>query len=84
MDIGPEFFLIALVDELIRFNGFQCLRLQDVRRLHVPAKYAAFLEAALGKRNERIMKKPRIKLDSLQEALLQTAGDAFPVITIHR
>ena len=83
MDIGPEFFLIALVDELVRFNGFQCLRLQDVRRLQVPAKYAAFLETALGKRNERIPKKPRVKLDSVQE-LLQTASDAFPVITIFR
>ena len=83
MDIGPEFFLIALVDELIRFNGFQCLRLQDVRRLHVPAKYSAFLEAALSKRNERIPKRPRVKLDSLQE-ILQTSGHAFPVISIHR
>jgi hypothetical protein len=47
IDIGPEVFLIALIDELIRFNGFQCLHLQDVRSLHVPAKYAAFIECGL-------------------------------------
>ncbi|MGB6724250.1 MAG: hypothetical protein WBE74_00015, partial [Terracidiphilus sp.] len=55
--VGPRFFLLALVDENIRFNGFQCLRLQDVRNLQVPAKYAAFVEAALKLRGER---RPRI------------------------
>jgi hypothetical protein len=29
---GPRFFLLALVDENIRFNGFQCLRLRLLKR----------------------------------------------------
>jgi len=37
LDMGPRFFLLALIDETIRFNGYQCFRLQDVRRLEAPA-----------------------------------------------
>ncbi len=83
MDVGPKFFLLALVDDLIRFNGFQCIRLQDVRNLQVPAKYSKFVAAALRKRDERIPKRPRVKIGSLNE-LLETAGHAYPIITIHR
>jgi hypothetical protein len=81
--VGPQFFLLALVDENIRFNGFQCLRLQDVRNLEVPAKYAPFIEAALKLRGERRPRIPAVVVDSIQE-LLRTANRAFPVITIHR
>ena len=81
--VGPRFFLIALVDENIRFNGFQCLRLQDVRNLEVPAKYAAFIEAALKLRGEKRPRIPAVVVDSVHE-LLRTAGRAFPLITIHR
>ncbi|HEV8180776.1 MAG TPA: hypothetical protein VGQ61_00310 [Candidatus Angelobacter sp.] len=80
--IGPEFFLLALVDD-VRFNGFQCLRISDVRGLQAPAKYAAFIEAALKVRGERMPRKPRLKLASLG-ALLWSANRAFPLVTIHR
>jgi hypothetical protein len=83
IDIGPEFFLVALVSDAIRFNGFQCFRLSDVRRLQVPCKYAAFAEAALKKRGERIPKKAHVVVSSLPKLLL-TANRAFPLITIHR
>jgi hypothetical protein len=83
IDMGPQFFLLALVDENIRFNGFQCFRLQDVRKLQVPAKCANFVETALRLRGERIPKSGRVKVGSLQE-LLRTAGRAFPIITINR
>jgi hypothetical protein len=83
LDIGPEFFLLLLVDDRMRFNGFQCLRLQDVRKLQVPAKYAAFVEAALRARGEQVEKRPKVRLDNIQELLL-TANRAFPLVTIHR
>jgi hypothetical protein len=83
IDIGPEFFLVALVSDAIRFNGFQCFRVSDVRQLRVPAKYAAFTEAALKKRGERIPRKPHVVVSSLPKLLL-TANRAFPLITIHR
>jgi hypothetical protein len=82
-DIGPKFFLVALVSDAMRFDGFQCFRLSDVRNLQVPGKYAAFAEAALKKRGERIPRKPRVVTTRLPKLLL-TANKAFPLITIHR
>lgn len=83
LDIGPKFFLVALVSDAIRFDGFQCFRRSDVRRLQVPGKYAAFAEAALKKRGERIPKKPPVAVTTVSELLLM-ASRAFPLITIHR
>jgi hypothetical protein len=83
LDIGPRFFLLGLVGDNIRFNGFQCLRLSDVRRLRVPDPYAKFIIAALSKRGEIIQRKPRINLKSLPE-LLESANRLYPIATIHR
>jgi hypothetical protein len=83
LDIGPRFFLMAIVGDRIRFDGFSCIRLSDVRELQAPHDYAAFAEAALRKRGERMPKKPRISVASLEELLL-SAGRAFELVTIHR
>jgi hypothetical protein len=83
LGIGPRFFLLALVSDGLRFNGFQCLRLSDVRQLCVPDKDAAFHETALRKRGQRFPKKPPVSVSSLDKLLL-TAGRAFPLVTIHR
>lgn len=80
---GPRFFLLALVDENIRFNGFQCLRLQDVKNLQLPAECARFVERALKLRGEKRPRTPRVSVQSVQE-LLETAGRIFPIVTIHR
>ena len=83
LDTGPQFFLIALVSDGIRPNGFQCYRLTDVRKLRVPDKFAQFHEAVLKKRGIRFPKKPPVDVSSL-EKLLRTANRAFPLLTIHR
>src|ERR1700728_4224069 len=83
LDIGPRFFLMAIVGERVRFDGFSCIRLSDVRELQAPHGYAAFAEAALRKRGERIPKKPRISVASPEE-LLRSAGRAFALVTLHR
>lgn len=83
LDIGPQFFLLGFVDHDIRFNGFQCMRLADVRRLRSPDPYAEFIVAALRKRGEMIRKKPRVSLNSLPD-LLRSANRHFPVVTIFR
>lgn len=83
LDVGPQFFLLAVVKEDMRFNGFSCLRIADVRRLLAPAKYAAFAEAALKKRGERFPEKPKVDLGNISN-LLRTANDGFSLITIHR
>lgn len=83
LDIGPRFFLLGFVDDNIRFNGFQCMRLSDLRRLRVPDPYAEFIVAALRKRGEIIRKKPRVSLNSLPE-LLKSANRLFPLVTIQQ
>ncbi len=83
LSVGPRFFLVAVVDDYIRFNGFECFRTSDVRRLEVPHKHAKFAEAALKKRGERMPKKPAVRLAST-EALLLSSSRAFPLVTIHR
>jgi hypothetical protein len=81
LDIGERWFLLALVGDGIRLNGFQCFRLQDVRDLEVPNPHARFYEAALKKRGEQRPRRPRVDL-SLEE-LLRSANRAFPLVTIH-
>lgn len=81
--VGPQFFLLALVEDTIKFNGYQCLRLRDVRYLQAPARYAAFIEAALKIRGEKRPRIPAVVVDSVEQ-ILKTASRTFPLITIHR
>jgi hypothetical protein len=82
MDVGPKFFLLCLVSDRLWFDGFECLRISDVRGLKQDP-YADFAEAALKLRNERKPRKPKLSLQGKKE-LLVTAGQAFPLVTIHR
>lgn len=83
LDIGPKFFLLGLIDENRRFNGFQCMLISEVKRLKVPAPYEQFIVAALRKLKQRIDRKPDIDLSSLP-ALLKSADGLFPLVTIYR
>jgi hypothetical protein len=82
LDVGPSFFLLALVSDGIRFNGFECFRITDVKNLE-PDPYAAFAEAALKKRGLSRPKKPRVSVASV-DSLLVSAARAFPLVTIER
>jgi len=82
LNVGPSFFLMALVSDRIRFDGFECFRASDVTDL-VADPYAAFAESALQKRRERLPKRPRVKLANIEELLL-SANRAFPLVAIHR
>jgi len=83
LDVGPRWLLLALVGDGIRFNGFQCIRLSDVRELQAPHPHAAFAEAAMKKRGERLPRKPRVSVASIEE-LLVSVNRSFPLVTIHR
>jgi hypothetical protein len=83
LDIGSQFFVMALVSDGMRLNGFQCFRLKDVRELRVPHKYSAFVEVALKKRRAQIPKESPVAVSKLQNLLL-SAGRKFPLVTIHR
>jgi hypothetical protein len=82
LDVGPEFFLLALVSDRIWFDGFECFRIGDIYDL-APDRRVAFVEAALEKRGERLQDELPISLASV-ESLLATASQAFPLVAIHR
>lgn len=82
LDVGPQFFLLALVSDRIWFDGFECFRISDVSRLRLD-RYERFVEQALKKRGEKWPRKPRISLKNIEELVL-TAGRAFPLVAIHR
>jgi len=82
MAVGAELFLLALVSDHIRFNGFQAFRTIDVRKLR-PDPFAKFVESALKKRGESKPRKPKVSVSSLR-ALLLSASRAFSLVTIHR
>ena len=82
LDVGPKFFMVALVSDRIWFDGFECFRVEDVRNV-TPDPYAVFVESALQKRRERMLKKPRLSVGSIEDLLL-SARRVFPLVTIHR
>jgi len=82
LDVGPQFFLLALVSDRIWYDGFECFRIFDVIKLR-PDPYEPFVEQALRARGEKWPGKPRISLKNIHELVL-TAGRAFPLVAIHR
>ena len=46
LDIGPKFFLMALVSDRLWFDGFECFRVSDVNGLRADP-YTHFAESAL-------------------------------------
>jgi|SRR5271165_76882 len=82
LDIGPEFFLLALVSDRIRFDGFECFRVRDILGVN-PDPYATFAEAALKRRGFVKPRKPRLNVTNIGD-LLRSAGELFPLVTIHR
>jgi len=82
LDVGPKFFLIALQSDQMRFDGFSCFRLADVKNLSRDP-YAAFAEAAFKKLREPSPRKPRVSVASIEELLL-SANRLFPLVTVHR
>ena len=82
IDIGPTFFLLLVIEHGSRFNGFQAMRIGDVSKLDVPHRHAGFVEAALRACSERMVRKPRVRVDSVVD-LLESAGRTFPLVAIH-
>ena len=83
LDVGPKFFLLVEVSDEIYFNGFRCIRIQDVRNLKFQASDARFPKLALERRGLRRPPKPDVDLSSTQ-LMLQSAGRAFTAIAIFR
>lgn len=83
LGLGPRFVLLAVVGETIRFDGFQCLRISDMKRLEVPFRYEKFVGSALHKRNQIYPVIPAVDLKDMA-AIINSASKASSLITIHR
>lgn len=81
LDIGPEWFLLSLVSDRIRYDGFECFRLEDIQAVR-PDPYAKFVETALAKRGEQRPPKPPVNVENIDQLLL-SAGRAFPLVAVH-
>jgi hypothetical protein len=83
VNTSEQWLLLLLVGDAISYAGFQAFRLQDVASLEIPSPRAAFYETVLRKRGLRRPMTPRLGLSSSEE-LVRSAGERFPLITIHR
>jgi hypothetical protein len=79
--IGPVFLMLAEVSDHVRFNGFGCYRLADLKNLQ-PAPYPEFVEAALEKLGETQPETPAVALNSIDD-IVTTAGNLFPIIAAY-
>lgn len=83
VNASERWLLLLLIGDGIAYAGFQAFRVQDVVSLEVPSPRAAFYETVLRKRGLTRPQTPNLNLSSAQE-LVQSAGNRFPLVTIHR
>jgi len=83
VDFGPRWFVLSLVEEGIRFNGFHVFRFSDVSAVESPHPHTSFVESALRLRGERRPRKRRWDLSSVSR-LIESASRYFPLVTLHR
>jgi hypothetical protein len=82
MGVGPGFVMIAVVNDRIWFDGFECFRRSDIMAVE-DDPCTEFVERALELRGEIAPSAPPVSLASI-EALLATAGQAYRLVTVHR
>lgn len=80
--VGPKVFLMSVVSDRVRFDGFEAFRIEDVRQIESDV-HASFVKAVLRKRKERPPRVHGIKVDTLSSLLL-TASRRFSIIAIHQ
>lgn len=79
--IGPAFVMLLELSDHMRFNGFGCYRITDLKNLQ-PAPFADFVDAALKGLGEVAPETPAVVLDSVDD-ILETAGRLFPIVTVY-
>lgn len=81
LGMGPAFVLLSVVNDRIWLDGFECFRRPDIIAIQ-DDPYTAFIEPALARRLEVYPDAPAVSLVTIED-LLETAGQAFRLITIH-
>lgn len=82
IDVGRELFALEVVDQDIKRNGVNVMRIKDISKLDVPTKYEAFQKRVLELRQDEsndVIK--QINLTNWQTAV-RTMGELFDLISI--
>jgi len=82
LDIGEDFFLLAVVSDRLWLDGFECFRVGDIATFGEDP-YSDFAESALEKRGQDCPERPDVDVSSVKE-IIASADRDFPLITIHR
>ena len=82
LSVGPKWFVMAMVIDGIRFNGYECLRIAEAQSFRYEP-HATFKEAILWHRNDKRPEGKPVDVTNLQK-LLRSAAAAFPLIAVHR
>lgn len=83
VDHSDKFLLVEEIDNRIRLDGYNILRKNDVSTLKIPNPRNEFYKSALRLKGERRRKPPRISLENTA-CVLESIGDSWPLIAIHR
>jgi hypothetical protein len=77
----PRLLLVQILTDGARTDGWQCVRMRDVRGIG-PDPYAGFVRRAMHARRVRRRRAPRVRIDSFG-SLLESANRLFPLVTVH-
>jgi hypothetical protein len=80
--VGKDFFALSLIDDGIRFDGYNCFRFKDISKCIAPDPNADFLVSALKLRHDKRPKFKALDVSSLS-ALVKSAAKRFPLLTLH-
>jgi len=80
--VSSDLFLLLLIGDRIRYDGYQVHRIRDVRRLQDEPR-SGFVETVIKRRRDRRPAKARIRLGCFGE-VLRSAGRHYPLVTINR
>ncbi|MFP3942651.1 MAG: hypothetical protein ACLFWF_02085 [Alphaproteobacteria bacterium] len=78
---GPEFFVMAVLDEANRLDGYSCLRYNRVSRCQVPAPSASRIEKTLRRYGEKPQYPEELSAPDLAQ-ILKFGAHNFGLVTI--
>ena len=82
LDIGPEFFVLASLNDGVEPDGYSCYHKKYIEDLEIDP-HGDFVRAVLEKRKMKIAESVHVSLRNRSEMML-SAGKAFPLVSIHR
>lgn len=80
---GAELTLIAVIADLVCYNGFEIVVTDDITELEIPHPAAGFLEEALELRGAAAPAAPAVDLDSVA-GCLESLREVAEVVTLFR